>query len=64
MMARMSLAMALTWGRIALAPVFFLLYQLAARGSPSWLVPVWVVLLLIELSDLFDGFIARRFSSL
>ncbi len=53
--------MALTWGRIALAPIFFLLYEVSTRGSPASLVPVWIVLLLMELSDLFDGFIARRF---
>ncbi len=57
----MNLAMVLTGGRIALAPVFFLLYQLAARG-PTWLLPaVWAVVLLIELSDLLDGFVARRY---
>jgi CDP-diacylglycerol--glycerol-3-phosphate 3-phosphatidyltransferase len=57
----MNLAMVLTGGRIALAPVFFLLYQLAARGS-TWPLPaLWAVMLLIELSDLLDGFVARRF---
>jgi CDP-diacylglycerol---glycerol-3-phosphate 3-phosphatidyltransferase len=57
----MNLAMVLTGGRIALAPVFFLLYQLAARG-PTWLLPlVWAVVLLIELTDLLDGFVARRY---
>ena len=30
----MNLAMALTVGRIALAPVFFLLYRLTLAGSP------------------------------
>jgi len=57
----MNLAMALTGGRIVLAPVFFLFYQLAARGS-TWAFPaVWAVVMLIELSDLLDGFVARRY---
>jgi CDP-diacylglycerol--glycerol-3-phosphate 3-phosphatidyltransferase len=57
----MNLAMILTGGRIALAPIFFLFYQLAEHG-PTWLLPaVWAVMLLIELSDLLDGFVARRF---
>lgn len=58
----MRLAMGLTVGRIALAPVFFFLYQLAATGAPLLLVGVWAVLALIELSDLLDGFVARRFN--
>ena len=57
----MNLAMALTVGRIALAPVFFLLYRLTLAGSPFMLIGVWAALILIELSDLFDGFAARRF---
>ena len=56
----MKLAMILTVGRIALAPLFFLFYQLAAAGSPLLLVAVWAILALMELSDLFDGFVARR----
>ena len=57
----MSLAMVLTGGRIVLAPVFFLFFQLAVAG-PGWLLlPLWIVLLLIELSDLFDGVAARAF---
>jgi CDP-diacylglycerol---glycerol-3-phosphate 3-phosphatidyltransferase len=57
----MSLAMALTVGRIALAPVFFLLFELASTGSPVLLFGVWAVLALMEISDLLDGFVARRF---
>jgi CDP-diacylglycerol--glycerol-3-phosphate 3-phosphatidyltransferase len=57
----MKLAMALTVGRIALAPVFFLFYQLASAGSPLFLIAAWAILVVIELSDLFDGFVARRF---
>jgi CDP-diacylglycerol---glycerol-3-phosphate 3-phosphatidyltransferase len=51
--------MVLTWGRIALAPVFFVFYQLSAGRSPALLVGVWVVFILIEVSDLLDGHFAR-----
>jgi CDP-diacylglycerol--glycerol-3-phosphate 3-phosphatidyltransferase len=51
--------MILTWGRIAIAPLFFLFFELAdARGAPL-LVGVWAAFLLIELSDLLDGHFAR-----
>ena len=52
--------MMLTVARIVLAPVFFLLYQLADRGSPFVLLGVWGVFGLIEVSDLLDGYFARR----
>jgi len=51
--------MALTTGRILLAPVFFLLYMLAVHGSPFLLVGVCLVFALIEISDLLDGHAAR-----
>lgn len=51
--------MVLTAGRLVLAPVFFLFYELSAHGSPSWLVGVCLVFLLIEFSDLLDGHMAR-----
>lgn len=51
--------MVLTAGRLVLAPVFFLLYELAVRGSPSLLAGVCLVFLLIEISDLLDGHTAR-----
>ena len=51
--------MILTAGRIALAPVFFLLYELAVHGSPFLLIGVCLVLALIEISDLLDGLVAR-----
>jgi len=56
----MTLPMILTWGRLALAPVFFLLYELADSGSPHLLFGVWGVFILIEVSDLLDGHFARR----
>jgi CDP-diacylglycerol--glycerol-3-phosphate 3-phosphatidyltransferase len=55
----MTLPMALTAGRIVLAPVFFILYELAANGSPYLLVGVCLVFGLIEVSDLLDGHAAR-----
>ena len=51
--------MALTTGRIILAPVFFLLYMLAIHGSPFLLIAVCLVFALIEVSDLLDGHAAR-----
>ncbi|MDR1307650.1 MAG: CDP-diacylglycerol--glycerol-3-phosphate 3-phosphatidyltransferase [Treponema sp.] len=55
--------------RIILAPVFFLLYNLHKLipplfSSPSaalWLVPaLWVIFIGAELTDMWDGMIARR----
>ena len=51
--------MILTWGRIALAPVFFLFYELAETQAVPFLVGVWATFLLIEVSDLLDGHFAR-----
>ena len=54
-----ELPMILTWGRIAIAPLFFLFFELAdAQGAP-WLAGVWACFLLIEFSDLLDGHFAR-----
>jgi CDP-diacylglycerol---glycerol-3-phosphate 3-phosphatidyltransferase len=57
----MTLPMILTWGRIGLAPVFFLLYQLASGGSPFLLIGVWACFIVMEVSDLLDGHLARKF---
>jgi CDP-diacylglycerol--glycerol-3-phosphate 3-phosphatidyltransferase len=57
----MTLPMILTWGRIALAPVFFLLYELAGAGSPLLLLGVWICFMVMEVSDLLDGHLARMF---
>jgi CDP-diacylglycerol--glycerol-3-phosphate 3-phosphatidyltransferase len=57
---RMNVPMILTFGRLVLAPVYFLLYRLAGRGS-AWLVAgIWLVFILIEVSDLLDGHFARK----
>ena len=55
----MTLPMILTWGRIAIAPLFFLFFELADTHGALLLVGVWVTFLLIELSDLLDGHFAR-----
>jgi len=55
----MTLPMVLTWGRIALAPVFFAFYQLSGARSPALLIGVWATFVLIEVSDLLDGHFAR-----
>ena len=51
--------MALTLGRLVLAPVFFILWELAKTGPAPWLIGVWLVFGLIEVSDLLDGHLAR-----
>jgi CDP-diacylglycerol--glycerol-3-phosphate 3-phosphatidyltransferase len=51
--------MILTWGRVLLAPLFFLFYQLAGAYSSVLLVVVWLIFGLIEVSDLLDGHFAR-----
>jgi len=51
--------MALTVSRLVLAPVFFLLFELAVHGSPFLLIGVCLVFALIEVSDLLDGHAAR-----
>ncbi len=51
--------MVLTVGRIILAPVFFILYITAGFGSPLVYV-LWGIFALMELSDLLDGYAARK----
>jgi CDP-diacylglycerol--glycerol-3-phosphate 3-phosphatidyltransferase len=61
----MTLADKITSTRLILAPVFFIIYLLP-RFFPSitelfWTVPVlWVLFLLSEISDMFDGMVARK----
>jgi CDP-diacylglycerol--glycerol-3-phosphate 3-phosphatidyltransferase len=56
----MSLPMILTVSRLVLAPVYFLLYQLAGRGSVPLVAGAWLAYVLIEVSDLLDGHLARK----
>jgi CDP-diacylglycerol--glycerol-3-phosphate 3-phosphatidyltransferase len=63
----MSLANKLTFFRIILAPVFFIIYLLP-RFMPSWFVdgmiwtvPVlWLIFIVSEVTDLLDGMAARK----
>jgi CDP-diacylglycerol--glycerol-3-phosphate 3-phosphatidyltransferase len=52
--------MILTASRLILAPVYFILYQLAGRGMTLPTVGIMVVFVLIEASDFFDGHLARK----
>jgi len=65
----MSLADKFTFLRIILAPAFFIIYFLPAFfpslfpcGS-GWTVPVfWLIAIVAELTDYFDGWAARKFN--
>jgi len=55
----MSLANKITFSRIILAPVFFIIFLLP--GKAVWTVPVlWFIFIISELSDMFDGIAARK----
>jgi CDP-diacylglycerol--glycerol-3-phosphate 3-phosphatidyltransferase len=57
---RMNVPMALTIGRLFLAPVYFVLFHVGRSGN-EWLVgSTWAVFVLIEVSDLLDGHLARK----
>jgi CDP-diacylglycerol--glycerol-3-phosphate 3-phosphatidyltransferase len=59
----MNLPNVLTASRLFLAPVFFVLFMYgSSMGLPAqFVVPaLWVLLIVIELTDLFDGMAARR----
>jgi len=57
----MTLADRLTASRLALAPLFFASYQWGACFGPvPYVVALWTLFLVIEISDLFDGLAARR----
>lgn len=57
----MGLANRITVFRIVLAPVFAALFSAWALGrDPLWLIPVWLVFLLSEVSDVLDGWVARK----
>jgi len=63
----MNLANKLSFFRIILAPVFFIIYllprflpSLFVNGS-AWTVPVlWSIAIISEITDYFDGFVARK----
>jgi CDP-diacylglycerol--glycerol-3-phosphate 3-phosphatidyltransferase len=57
----MTVADKLTASRMALAPLFFIAYFLGDRLGAGLLVAIlWALFVCIELSDLLDGFAARR----
>jgi CDP-diacylglycerol--glycerol-3-phosphate 3-phosphatidyltransferase len=57
----MTLADKLTTSRLVLAPVFFAAYHWGAQfGSIPYVAILWGLFLVIEVSDLLDGFAARR----
>lgn len=59
----MNLPNVLTASRLFLAPVFFVLFMYGnAMGLPAQLVvpALWLLLIVIELTDLFDGMAARK----
>ena len=55
----MSLANKITYTRIFLAPVFYIIFLLPEKAV--WTVPVlWFIFVISELSDMFDGMAARK----
>ncbi len=59
----MNIAMVLTVARIFMSPVFLLVYLYYEKMGVALIALPWLLiglLLLTELSDLFDGFLARR----
>jgi CDP-diacylglycerol--glycerol-3-phosphate 3-phosphatidyltransferase len=57
----MNLADKLTTSRLVLAPVFFAVYRWGAPlGAIPYVSILWGLFLLIEVSDLLDGYAARR----
>lgn len=58
----MNLPNKLTVGRIFLTPVFYLTFALTVlKGNLSllWIISLWVIQIVIEISDVLDGHIAR-----
>ena len=65
----MNLADRLTLLRIILAPVFFIEYMLLKKfqaelaGCMIWLIALlWIIAIVAELSDMFDGMAARHYN--
>jgi CDP-diacylglycerol--glycerol-3-phosphate 3-phosphatidyltransferase len=63
----MSLPDRLTFTRVILAPVFFIVYTLPLMfpeqlaDSARWIVPLlWVIFIVSEITDMLDGMAARR----
>lgn len=60
-MNRGRLANGLTLSRFVLSPVFALSFTAAARSAApgAWLALAWALVVVIELTDVFDGMVAR-----
>ncbi|GHV96617.1 CDP-diacylglycerol--glycerol-3-phosphate 3-phosphatidyltransferase [Spirochaetia bacterium] len=63
----MTLATKLTFLRVVLAPVFFIIYLLPQffpalfTGGAAWTVPVlWLIFIVSEITDMLDGMAARK----
>jgi CDP-diacylglycerol--glycerol-3-phosphate 3-phosphatidyltransferase len=57
----MTLADKLTASRLVLAPVFFAAYRYGGGLGPvPYIALLWLLFIVIEVSDLFDGLAARR----
>lgn len=57
----MTTADKITASRIALAPLFYIAYRWGGNLGPvAYLSIVWALFILIELSDVLDGYTARR----
>ncbi len=59
----MSTADKVTLSRVFLAPVFFILYRYSLLPALPTVILLWLLFLVIELSDLVDGKIARSSST-
>jgi CDP-diacylglycerol---glycerol-3-phosphate 3-phosphatidyltransferase len=57
----MTLADKLTASRLVLAPAFFAAYRWGGSlGNAPWVAALWILFVVMEVSDLFDGLAARR----
>jgi len=60
----MNIANMLTLFRIILAPIFLIIYLLP-NLSASWAIPVlWIIFIVSEITDYFDGFAARKLNQI
>lgn len=59
----MTTANRITLGRLLLTPIFYLLFLLQEQSAQMpFLVAAWIVYLAAELSDVLDGWVARKFN--
>ncbi len=58
----MTLANKITWVRVALVPVFMVLFILSAGKSGAFMTAALIVFILASISDFVDGHIARKYN--